>query len=100
MPDKVDLHLAGERAAFLTGVQSAIVAEKNRKRKGTRDEFIVDMMLEGAAIGRIRGQAPEVDPYTYAYDYPESAEPGDIFPVEITSFQGYELIADYRGDDG
>jgi ribosomal protein S12 methylthiotransferase len=100
LPDKVDPNLAAERANFLNGVQSAIVAERNRERKGTRDEFIVDMLLEGAAVGRVRGQAPEVDPYTYAYDCPDGTEPGNIIPVEITSFQGYELLAEYRRDDG
>ncbi len=99
LPDKVDPNLAGERADFLNGVQSAIATERNRERKGTRDEFVVDMLLEGAAVGRIRSQAPEVDPYTYAYDCPDDIEPGDIVPVEITSFQGYELMAEYRGND-
>ncbi len=99
LPDKVDPAVITERAEFLNGVQAAIAAEMNRERKGTRDEFIVDILLEGAALGRVRGQAPEVDPYAYAYGCPDHTEPGDIIPVEITSHQGYELIAEYRGND-
>ncbi|MCP4228616.1 MAG: 30S ribosomal protein S12 methylthiotransferase RimO [bacterium] len=100
LPGKQPLEVAQERAEFLMGVQSAIVAEKNRERKGNREHFIADAVMDGVVVGRIRGQATEIDPLTYVYDYPDDVEPGDIFEVEITSSHGYELIAEYRGDDG
>ena len=82
------------------GVQSAIVAEKNRERRGTRERFIADAVMDGVVVGRIRGQATEIDPITYVYNYPDDVEPGDVFEVEITASQVYGLIAEYRGDDG
>ena len=45
-------------------------------------------------VGRLPGQAPEIDPVVYLTDCdPSTVRPGAFLDVEIVGAEGYDLIA-------
>lgn len=92
--------VARERLNRLNTVLEAQSAQKHRQMVGTRLEVLVDSLHpeewdEGvAAVGRIPGQAPEVDGLTYVEGaLPRDCVPGDVLRVTITGTLGYDLSA-------
>ena len=94
MPDQVPEDVRAERLELVMEHQREISNEANRARIGHRDSVLVDSLTpdeEGAeAVGRTRGQAPEVDGRTWLTDVGR-ARPGDIVEVEIVDADDYDL---------
>ncbi|MGE0864670.1 MAG: hypothetical protein AB7P34_12285, partial [Vicinamibacterales bacterium] len=73
------------------------VAARQQRRLGEKSRLVVD----GASpehvlvlLGRLPGQAPEIDPVVYLTDCDPSAFPmGSFLDVEIVGAEGYDLVA-------
>lgn len=71
----------------------------HRRLVGARIEVMLDALQpeeageDVVAIGRTRGQAPEVDGVTYVEGrLPEGARPGDVVSVAVEAAVGYDLV--------
>jgi len=69
---------------------------------GTKVEVMIDeigggQVIEGAAaIGRMRGQAPDVDGVTHIEGrLPEDVSPGDVVSVRIGATVGWDMIGEF-----
>ena len=82
---------------------TALLAERAEDRLGRLVGSQVTVMIDSldpedtgegiSAVGRTKGQAPEVDGVTYIEgDLPEGAGPGDEVPVTVSAVAGYDLI--------
>ena len=94
MPDQVPDEVKAERLELVMERQRDISHELNHARIGCRESVLVDSLTteeEGCqAVGRSRGQAPEVDGRTWLRDLGR-AGPGDIVEVEIVDADDYDL---------
>jgi len=94
MPDQVPDEVKAERLELVMERQREISYESNRARIGRRERVLVDSLTteeEGCqAVGRSRGQAPEVDGKTWLRELGR-ARPGDIVEVEIVDADDYDL---------
>jgi ribosomal protein S12 methylthiotransferase len=75
---------------------------KHRKMVGTTVEVMIDGIdpeesgEATAAVGRTRGQAPEVDGVTYVEGrLPDGIGLGDVVPVKVRSVVGWDLVGEY-----
>lgn len=90
----------------LNQLNEAIERAAERKRRGMigtemdvmLDEIGGEQATEGAAaIGRVRGQAPDVDGVTYVEGLlPDGLSPGDIVRVRISAAVGSDLVGEVR----
>ena len=94
MPDQVPDEVKAERLELVMERQREISHESNRARIGCRESVLVDSFSteeEGCqAVGRSRGQAPEVDGRTWLRELGRT-RPGDIVEVEIVDADDYDL---------
>lgn len=94
MPDQVPDEVKAERLELVMERQREISYESNRAKIGCRERVLVDSLTteeEGCgAVGRSRGQAPEVDGRTWLKELGR-ARPGDIVEVEIVDADDYDL---------
>lgn len=94
MPDQVPDEVKAERLELVMERQREISYESNRANVGRRESVLVDSLTteeEGCqAVGRSRGQAPEVDGRTWLKELGR-ARPGDIVEVEIVDADDYDL---------
>jgi len=94
MPDQVPDEVKAERLELVMERQREISYESNRAKVGCREHVLVDSLTteeEGCqAVGRSRGQAPEVDGKTWLKELGR-ARPGDIVEVEIVDADDYDL---------
>ncbi|MCY3546451.1 MAG: 30S ribosomal protein S12 methylthiotransferase RimO [Gemmatimonadetes bacterium] len=94
MPDQVPDEVKAERLELVMERQREISYESNSARIGCRELVLVDSLTteeEGCqAVGRSRGQAPEVDGRTWLKELGR-ARPGDIVEVEIVDADDYDL---------
>ena len=94
MPDQVPDEVKAERLELVMERQREISHESNHARIGCRESVLVDSFSteeEGCqAVGRSRGQAPEVDGRTWLRELGR-ARPGDIVEVEIVDADDYDL---------
>jgi len=91
--DDVPEDVKQARRHRLMQLQQSIVLERNARRIGQR----VLVLLEGAhpetehlLVGRMAGQAPEVDGQILIND--GTARPGSFVQVELTETAGYDLV--------
>ncbi|MFQ6008537.1 MAG: 30S ribosomal protein S12 methylthiotransferase RimO [Candidatus Zixiibacteriota bacterium] len=70
-------------------LQRGIVFAKNESLIGTVQEVIIDSMDGNTAVGRTRGDSPEIDQEIYVRG--EKLVVGDIINVRIDSADGYDL---------
>ena len=70
--------------------QQAVSAERMQARVGRVEPVIVDEVDEDGAIGRSRGDAPEIDGVVLIRDG-QALQPGDIVEVEIEAADAYDL---------
>ena len=94
MPDQVPDEVKAERLELVMERQREISRELNDARVGCRERVLVDSLTteeEGCqAVGRSRGQAPEVDGRTWLRELGR-ASPGDIVEVEIVDADDYDM---------
>ncbi|MDE2806401.1 MAG: 30S ribosomal protein S12 methylthiotransferase RimO [Gemmatimonadota bacterium] len=94
MPDQVPDEVKAERLELVMERQREISRELNDARVGCRERVLVDSLTteeEGCqAVGRSRGQAPEVDGRTWLRELGR-AGPGDIVEVEIVDADDYDM---------
>ena len=94
--DDVPAAVKRSRRERLMSRQRRIVERRHKARIGERVEVLVDgpsREHELVLQGRLRGQAPEIDPIVYLSDCdPSTAVAGDLISVQITGARGYDLI--------
>ena len=94
MPDQVPDEVKAERLELVMERQREISRELNDARVGCRERVLVDSLTteeKGCqAVGRSRGQAPEVDGRTWLQELGR-AGPGDIVEVEIVDADDYDM---------
>lgn len=86
VPDEVKQ----ERWEAFMETQQAVSAEKMQARVGRVEPVIIDEVDGDGAIGRSRGDAPEIDGVVLIRDGHDLA-PGDIVEVEIEAADAYDL---------
>ncbi len=97
MADDVPAGLKRKRRNALMARQKKIVAAAQKARIGHEVEVLIDgpsaeheLVLEG----RLRGQAPEIDPVVFLTDCnPADYRSGDLIRARIVGAKGYDLLA-------
>ncbi len=79
-----------ERWEAFMATQQAVSAERMQARVGRVEPVIIDEVDGDGAIGRSRGDAPEIDGVVLIRDGHDLA-PGDIVEVEIEAADAYDL---------
>ena len=82
----------GERMRLVQEAQSDILAARNRRLVGSRVEVLVeDRPSRGPAVGRHRGQAPEVDGSVLLRGF--TGAPGDVVGAVVEGARDWDLVA-------
>ena len=76
-----------ERARRLTSVQDEVTEARNASLLGCHDRVIIDMVDDGAPIGRSHRHAPEVDGIVRV----DRGEPGEWVDIEYTGVYGPDM---------
>ena len=79
-----------ERWERLMETQHRISTEKTRAKGGRVLDVIVDEVEDSGAVGRTKGDAPEIDG-TMAVENVDGVDVGDIITVKITEADDYDL---------
>nr|XP_061810423.1 ribosomal protein uS12 methylthiotransferase RimO-like [Nerophis lumbriciformis] len=84
----------GDFEQLLAFIEEAQIDRAGRlsAKVGKTMEVMVDEVGQGAAIGRTKGDAPEVDGIVKVDLTGDDVSCGDIIPVEITDSNDYDLI--------
>ncbi len=93
LPNAVPEAVKDERWHRLMAHQQTISAKRMAARVGSTQAVIIDTVGGDGAIGRTRGDAPEIDGQVLFSD-PGSLSPGDIVPAKILSADEYDLHAE------
>jgi ribosomal protein S12 methylthiotransferase len=93
LPDPVAEEVSEERYHRFMQAQMKISAARLEEKIGTSLEVIIDSLEDGVAIGRTKGDAPEVDGVVTIIEPPATFLPGTIAPVRITGSSEYDLTA-------
>ncbi|MFO1143614.1 MAG: 30S ribosomal protein S12 methylthiotransferase RimO [Amaricoccus sp.] len=91
LPDHVPEAVKEERWNRFMERAQAISAAKLAARVGSRVEAIVDEVDPTRAVGRTRGDAPEIDGRIYIDEGFEGLSPGQIVSVEVRESDEYDL---------
>jgi ribosomal protein S12 methylthiotransferase len=95
LDEKVEEHVAQERAERLMALQREISREKNEERVGQQLEILVEGPSEESELvmqGRWRGQAPDIDGNVYVSGGP--VYPGRIYTGVVEQATDYDLMVD------
>ena len=76
--------------------QQAISAKRLKRKVGTRQQVIIDKIENGIAIGRTRGDAPEIDGVVHV-SARRPLKVGDIANVKIERADAYDLYGQAVG---
>ncbi len=79
-----------QRYARFMQKQQTISAKRLKKKVGTRQAVIIDKVENGAAIGRTRGDAPEIDGVVHLSAW-RPLKVGEIATVKIERADAYDL---------
>ncbi|HEY0874194.1 MAG TPA: 30S ribosomal protein S12 methylthiotransferase RimO [Vicinamibacterales bacterium] len=97
MPDDVPATVKRRRRNALMARQKKIVAAAQKAKIGHEVEVLVDGPSpehELVLQGRLRGQAPEIDPVVFLTDCdPGVVRPGNLIRAQIVGARGYDLVA-------
>lgn len=97
MPDDVPAKVKRQRRNALMARQKKIVAAAQKAKIGREVEVLVDGPSpehELVLQGRLRGQAPDIDPVVFLTDCDASAiHPGNLIRARIVGAKDYDLIA-------
>ena len=93
LPGAVPEEVKRERWERLMAAQQEISAARLQARVGRTLEVLVDEVTDAGAIGRSRGDAPEIDGHVYIDPEPEGSvlRPGDLVQVLIEEADDYDL---------
>ena len=92
LPDPVPEAVKEERWARFMEVQQAISEEKQQAKVGRWIEVLIDEVDENGAVGRSRGDAPEIDGRVFLDGITDLA-PGDLVEAQVTDADAYDLWA-------
>ena len=98
MADDVPSRVKEARRSRLMELQRAIVAERNARRIGSREEVLVEGAhpeTDDLLVGRLSTQAPDVDGQVLIND--GHARPGEFVLVELTDVAGYDVVGRILG---
>jgi ribosomal protein S12 methylthiotransferase len=97
LKDDVPAATKKKRQDRLMARQKKIVASRQKRQLGETARLVVDGHSpehELVLVGRLPGQAPEIDPVVYLTDCDPSAfPPGSMIDVQIVGAQDYDLVA-------
>jgi ribosomal protein S12 methylthiotransferase len=97
LADDVPAALKRKRRNALMARQKRIVAAAQKAKIGREVELLVDGPSpehELVLQGRLRGQAPDIDPVVFLTDCdPSMVAPGNLIQARIVGARGYDLLA-------
>lgn len=93
LPGAVPEEIKRERWERLMAAQQEISAARLQAKVGSTLEVLIDEITDEGAIGRSRGDAPEIDGHVYIDPEPEGSvlRPGDLVQVLIEEADDYDL---------
>ena len=96
--EQIDEAEKENRRNMLMEAQQKVVAQNNRRWLHQSVRVLAEKTISGDQwIGRFQGQAPDIDGLMIVQG---CATPGEIYWVEITGIQGYDLLAVQLERDG
>ncbi len=93
LPDPVPDALKSERLGRLMEHQAAISTRRLAERIGASMEVLIDRIEDNVAVGRSRGDAPEIDGLVYVST--TQVRPGQRIKVVVTGADTHDLFADW-----
>lgn len=90
LPDAIPEEVKQERYAQFMELQAHISEQRLHKKIGTVQQVLIDTVTEEAAIGRTRGDAPDIDG-NVILPREFSLNPGDLVNVKIEEADAYDL---------
>ncbi len=93
--DRVPESVKQERHAAFMQHQAAISAHRLQQKVGKEIEVMIDTVDGEQALGRSKGDAPEVDGVVEVEGCDMELLPGDIVRVEVTGSTDYDLLGQY-----
>ena len=94
LSNHVDEEVKQERFDRFMQLQMKISADKLEQKVGNVLDVIVDEVHEDVAIGRTKGDAPEVDGVVEIERFNPDVKLGDIVQIKITAASDYDLFGD------
>jgi len=91
LPGSVPEEIKEERWNLFMQTQAEISRDRLQQKVGTLQEVLVDGIEAGAAIGRSKADAPEIDGIVQILDS-QGLAPGDLVQVKVESADEYDLI--------
>jgi ribosomal protein S12 methylthiotransferase len=95
--DDVPARVKKSRRDAVMKLQKQIVTKRLKARKGDKVRVMVDgpsPESDLVVLGRLEGQAPDIDPLVYLTDYdPAEVESGKLIQARIVGSRDYDLIA-------
>ena len=100
LPDAVPEDVKQERLARFMELQAQISAEKLERKVGTVQQVIIDAIDGDLAIGRSKGDAPEIDGTVQIQDgAAHKLKPGQLVDVRIMGADEHDLFGLVAGKD-
>jgi len=93
--EHIDDDIMDERFNIFMRVQAQISADKLQKKIGSTIDVMIDEVDDEGAIGRGKGDAPEIDGRVMI-DGASHLNPGDIVKVNVTSTDEHDLWGDLK----
>ncbi len=90
LPDPVDPDIQQQRLEQFMQLQSEISARKLQRRVGRTETIIIDSATSEGAVGRSRGDAPEIDGEVHLPDI-TGLRRGDLVDVRIVAADEHDL---------
>jgi len=95
LPDQVAAEVAQRRRDILLDIQESIAAERLGRFVGRRERMLVcGRDDESGWFGRIAGQGPDIDGFTYLGSEADGLTVGTMADVVITGADAYDLFAE------
>jgi ribosomal protein S12 methylthiotransferase len=91
LPDPVPESVKQERLERLMEHQASISTRRLAEKVGRSLEVLIDRVEADGAVGRTRGDAPEIDGVVYVNG--TKCRPGDRFEVQVTDADTHDLYA-------
>ena len=92
LPNPVPDEVKKERWERFMAKQQEISAEKLQAKVGTTLDVIIDEVVEEGAVGRTKGDAPEIDGQVFL-DNQTQLQPGQIVTCQVEDADEYDLWA-------